>query len=114
MKLIKQLFYILLFTILGDIISRWLPIPGSVIGLILLYLALQFKIVTIDDIKDVGNWLKDNMSFLFVPISVGLMNSFGILKTSWFPLTTIMIVTTLGTMIGVALITEWYINKGGH
>ncbi|MFX3972860.1 CidA/LrgA family protein, partial [Streptococcus suis] len=47
MKLYVQFMIILLFSFLGEAISTifHLPIPGSIIGLILLFLALEFKLI---------------------------------------------------------------------
>ncbi len=47
MKLYVQFMIILVFSFLGEAISTifHLPIPGSIIGLILLFLALEFKLI---------------------------------------------------------------------
>ncbi len=106
MKILKQLLIIVGFTIIGSLISLILPInvPGSVVGLILLYLALHFKVLKLEQVKETGDWLKNNMAFLFVPLSVGLMNDFSILKDNLLNLTIIMVVSTTLTMVFVAFI----------
>ncbi len=61
MKLYVQFMIILVFSFLGEAISTifHLPIPGSIIGLILLFLALEFKLIRLRHIHTVGNfcWL---------------------------------------------------------
>lgn len=106
MKQLKQLLIITLFTISGSFIANLIPvnIPGSVVGLILLYIALEVKLIKLEQIKETGDWLKNNMAFLFVPLSVGLMNDFGILKANLLNLTIIMIVSTLLTMVAVLIV----------
>ncbi|NLW15839.1 MAG: CidA/LrgA family protein [Erysipelothrix sp.] len=108
MKILKQLLIIITFYIIGESITNFtgLKVPGSVIGLLLLFLALEKDVIELDSIKETGNWLKNNMSFLFVPLSVGLMNSFGILKLELLPLTIVMIVSTTVTLIVVALVSD--------
>lgn len=108
MKILKQFLIILIFTYLGSILSKVLPvnIPGNVLGIILLFLALEFKLVKKEDIKETANWLVKNMAFLFVPISVGLMNDFDILKANLVNLSIVLIVSTTFTMIVVAIVAE--------
>ena len=108
MKILKQLAIITTFTIIGEFMSKYLPIkiPGSVIGLLLLFFALEKNIIKLENIKETGNWLKNNMAFLFVPLTVGLMTSWEILQENLLVLTVIMVVTTALTMISVAVISE--------
>lgn len=99
LKIIKQLFWIFLFSFIGEIISAliasFIAIPGSVIGMILLFLALQFNWVRVEQVDDVGTWLTDNMGIFFVPAGVGLMSNFGVLANTWWQLLIIMAVTTI-------------------
>ncbi|VEU80837.1 Putative effector of murein hydrolase LrgA [Haploplasma axanthum] len=116
MKIVLELFIILIFTLLGELIASILPFsfPGSVIGLLLLFVALMTKIVKVDQIKDVSKWLQKNMAFLFVPLCVGIMQYFDIIKVSWFEILLILVVSTIITLITTAVIAEkgvkheWY------
>lgn len=98
MKIIKQLFWIILFSLLGEIISLTIAsvvaIPGSVIGMVLLFFALHFKLLNLNQVDEVGTWLTDNMAIFFVPAGVGLMTNFELLGEVWLQLVIIMIVTT--------------------
>ena len=73
MKYYVQLMIILLFSLVGEIVSTTfhLPVPGFIIGLLLLFLALQFKIIRLHHIHDVGQFLLANMTILFLPAAVG-------------------------------------------
>lgn len=98
MKQIKQFFWIFLFSLLGEIVSallsNFIAIPGSVIGMVLFFCALHFKWVRMDQVDEVGTWLTNNMGIFFVPAGVGLMAHFGILANTWWQLLVIMVVTT--------------------
>ncbi len=113
MRQLKQLFWIFLFSFIGEYLSLVSPvaIPGSVIGMVLLFIALHFKWIKLKQVEEVGNWLTDNMAIFFVPAGVGLMTNFGILGDIWWQLlVTIFITTTL--MIGfVALVVQWLKRK---
>lgn len=99
MKIIKQLSWIFLFSFLGEVISTlidsFIAIPGSVIGMILLFFALHFSWIRIKQVNEVGTWLTDNMGIFFVPAGVGLMSNFGVLANTWWQLLIIMAVTTI-------------------
>lgn len=98
MKIIKQLFWIFLFSLLGEIVSKAIAsvvaIPGSVIGMVLLFIALHFKWLKMEKVDEVGTWLTDNMAIFFVPAGVGLMTNFDVLAEVWYQLLIIMVVTT--------------------
>ena len=78
MKLYVQFMIILVFSFLGEAISSifHLPVPGSIIGLALLFLALEFKIIRLRHITLVGDFLLANMTILFLPAAVGIMEKF--------------------------------------
>lgn len=99
MRIIKQLFWIFLFSLLGEglsnVINPIVAIPGSVIGMVLLFIALHFNWLAIDQVDEVGTWLTDNMSIFFVPAGVGLMTNFDILADAWLQLLIIMLVTVV-------------------
>ena len=69
MKLYVQLMILFVISLIGEGISSFfhLPIPGSIIGLIILFLALQFKWLRTRHVNMVGNFLLANMTILFLP-----------------------------------------------
>lgn len=121
MDKLKQLFWLLLFSYIGEIlslvISPFVAIPGSVIGMVVLFLALHFNILPIEKVEDVGTWLTDNMAFLFIPAGVGLMTQFEVLGGNvWWQLLIILFVTTALMMWCVGTVVQKLIdnrqNKG--
>lgn len=115
MKIIMQLFWIILFSLLGEIVSvaliSFVAIPGSVIGMILLFLALHYNLLKLSQVDEVGSWLTDNMAILFVPAGVGLMTNFDVLAESWLQLIVIMFVTTIVMMIFVGKVVQTIMKK---
>lgn len=110
LKIFSQLFWIFLFSLLGEIlsaiISPFIPIPGSVIGLVLLFFALHFNWIEMDKVKEVGTWLTDNMGLFFVPAGVGIMAHFGILANTWWQLLIVIFVTVILMMIFVGRVVQ--------
>ncbi|WP_080905738.1 CidA/LrgA family protein [Parabacteroides sp. Marseille-P3160] len=106
--MLSQVFYVLFFYFMGEVISYFTYgiVPGSVIGMILLFLSLAFKLVHPDKVKRVANLLTQNMGFFFLPAGVGLMNMFGLLSKHWVVILTICMASTIMVIASVALVQE--------
>ena len=112
MKYLKQFTLILAYALMGEILHTVLPfpIPASIYGIALLFLSLEFHIIKLDKVKDAGKFLIEIMPIMFIPSSVGLMDSWGLIKTSVLPYITIPIVSTILVMGVSAWITQLMIR----
>ena len=112
MKYLKQFTLILAYALMGEILHTILPfpIPASIYGIALLFLSLEFHIIKLDKVKDAGKFLIEIMPVMFIPSSVGLMDSWGLIKTSVLPYITIPIVSTILVMGVSAWITQLMIR----
>lgn len=106
--MLKEVFYILFFYFTGEFISFWIDgfIPGSVIGMMLLFTALVFKVVKPGKVKKISTLLTDNMALFFIPAGVGLMNSLDVISRSWTIIITASTVSTVLVIATVALIQQ--------
>lgn len=82
MNYVKQFCIILAFSFAGEILNRLipLPVPASIYGLVLMFLALEFKIIKVEHINEVSKFLLGIMSIFFVPSSVGIINALPLMK----------------------------------
>lgn len=102
------IFVILLFYVLGEA-AAWLIgglVPGSVLGMVLLFVALCLKVVKADTIRPAARFLCDNMGFFFLPAGVGIVNALDILSRNWEAILTACAVSTVAVIITVAIIQE--------
>lgn len=115
MKYIKQLSIILLISFLGELIHYLLPlpIPASIYGLILLFVALLTGIVPLSAVKETGNFLIEIMPLMFIPSAVGLMESWGILQPVLVPYTVMIVASTVVVMAIAGLVTQFVIRRKG-
>ncbi len=106
--MIKGSFFILLFYFLGEVISKLLNgfMPGSVIGMVLLFLSLFLKIIKPDYVKSTSIVITNNMAIFFVPAAVGLMAYAGLLSDSLIAIVFAIGISTVLTMISVAFVQE--------
>lgn len=97
MKLLRQLLIILAICFIGETVHMLLkiPIPGNVIGMILLFICLRTGIIKVDMISEVTKFFLDNLAFFFIPAGVGLITCMGLIKTTWPALLAVIIVTTV-------------------
>ena len=69
-----------------------LPIPGSVLGVVLLFVLLFAGAIKLEHVAEVSDFLLKHLIFFFVPIAVGLMTSAEIfLENGWILVVAIII-----------------------
>lgn len=107
--MLYEFLIILSINYLGVILQKilHLPTPGTVNGLVLLFIFLSLKIVKLDSIKNVGEFFVTNMIITFIPPSVKLLDVINILKVDFFKLIFLLILTTLITMAVTALCVDF-------
>ena len=96
MKYLSQFCIILGFTLLGEALQRLipLPIPASVYGLVLLFLALCLKIVKVKHIQDVGGFLTSLLPLLFVSPTVGIVDCWDMIQPKLFSILLLLVAST--------------------
>lgn len=102
---LEQAFIFALILLLANGIAKILPIPvpASVIGLLLLFAALCLGVVKLEQVEGLGNSLNNVISFLFVPSGISLINSLGLLQNSGIQILTVIAAATLA----ILLLTGW-------
>ena len=75
LKISAQLFLLWIIYYLSTLGVEFfhLPIPGSVLGMIILFILLSTGIIKEHWLSTVANPLLKHLSFFFIPIAVGLM-----------------------------------------
>jgi len=96
----RGIIIILFFLMAGEIIAKipQFPLPGNVSGMILIFVALQLRIIRLDWVKSGSNLLLKNMALFFVPPGVGLMLYFDLISKYWLTIVISSIVSSLLVM----------------
>lgn len=110
---LKQSAWIFGFTLLGEALHRLLPlpIPAAVYGLVLLFVALCLKIVKVEQISKVSDFLLTILPFLFVSPAVNLLESWGILAPHVIPIALLVISSTVLVFAVAGLISQLFCRK---
>lgn len=105
-KMLREIVIIFGCLILGNIVKYLLGIsvPGSVFGMIILFLLLNAGYVKENQIKKVSGFLLDNMAFFFVPVGVGVVLYMDIIKSELFSIMASSLISTLIILLIVGLI----------
>lgn len=109
MKYFPQFLYILLFTLLGEVLQAVipLPIPAAIYGLVLLLIALSTGLLKEEKVADASNFLISIMPVLYVAPAVKILQYWGLIAPN---LAAICIITAASTVIVFAvsgLVTQW-------
>jgi putative effector of murein hydrolase LrgA (UPF0299 family) len=101
MKGLRGLAWLLVFQSIGEVLSRGfsLPLPGPVLGLILLVPALRFALVR-EPVAECADFLLSHLSLLFIPVGVGVMTHLTLLSQYGGRM---LVVIALSTWIGLAV-----------
>ena len=115
MKYLTQLLIILGFTLTGEALQRIipLPIPASVYGLALLFLALCLKLVKLEQVKETGGFLTSIMPILFVAPAVGIAEDWHMVADWLFPILLLTVGTTVMAFGISGRIAQALMRKGG-
>ena len=113
MKPVKQFTIIILLSFLGEILHTLIPfpIPASIYGIIILSFLLERKVLRIDDIREVSDFLIFIMPMLFIPSAVGLIDVLDELRASLTAYVIIIIAVTLIVMVATGRITQWVLQN---
>ncbi len=109
MNYVIQFFIILAFSLAGEVLNFLipLPVPSSIYGLVLMFLCLEFKILKVEQVKDVSKFLLGIMSIFFVPSSVGFINALPLMKKYGLQFALIGIVSTVIVFAFTGLVTQF-------
>ena len=113
MKYIKQLAIIIMVCFIGEIIRYIvpLPVPGSIWGLVLMFVLLVTGVVKLEKVETVADFLIDCMPIMFVPGGVGLMRSWSTLKSMLPAAVCSIVLVTPFVMLVTGKVTQKLIEK---
>jgi holin-like protein len=103
-----QICFLCVFQVIGTFFSAMfrLPIPGSIVGLVLLFLLLQLKIVKVSWVDIGANWLLAEMVLFFVPSAVGVIQYKKILEFQGIKIMLVIVLSTIFVMAFTGLSAE--------
>lgn len=108
MQVIVGFFIILVHLVAGNLLSTLIGgfIPGSVIGMVLMFISLLTGIVKDHQIRTVATFLTDNMTMFFLPAFMGIMDLWGIIKMNIVAWVVVVVASTLLVLLSTAFMQD--------
>ena len=97
MNFLNGITLLLIYQLIGEVSARLLklPIPGPVLGMLLLFISLLVRDSLAETIETATSALLSHLSLLFVPAGVGVMVHWGRIGHDWLPITVALVLSTL-------------------
>ena len=123
MNFLNGITLLLVYQLVGEVTVRLLslPIPGPVLGMVMLFLTLMVRGNTPEPLENASSALLSHLSLLFVPAGVGMMSHFNRIADEWLPITLALFLPTIITMVATAgimqITSRWFTrpeNAGGQ
>ena len=113
MKYLIQFLIIIAFSFVGELLHFCLPlpIPASIYGIVLLFVALELKWVKVKDIRETSSFLIAVMPVMFIPAAVGLIDSYKSVGNSWMAYIVVTVVSTFIVMGVAGYVTQFVIRR---
>ena len=99
--------------LLGEFLVRisGLPLPGALVGTLLLLIGLLFYKRLPKPLEDTAQVLLQNMMLLFIPVIAGVMLEFGHLRREWLPFVLACVVGAAITFTATALTFRFFLQR---
>ncbi|EJS65923.1 murein hydrolase transporter LrgA [Bacillus cereus] len=110
---LSQIFVFSAIMLVSNIISTHLPIPmpASVIGLVVLFSLLCLKVIKLEQVESFGTALTGIIGFLFVPSGISVINSLGVMSQNFVQILTVIVVATIILLAVTGLSAQLMLGK---
>lgn len=95
-EILLQLLILITVNEVGVLLVNWLslPIPGNVLGMVILFLLLWSGIIPLKWVENAASFLVKHLAFFFIPISVGMMTLGSLFLESGLAILFILLIST--------------------
>lgn len=106
--LVPSLLLLLAFNVAGEALVRLtgVPVPGSVVGMVLLAVALRRGWVHFGVARPAADVLLKNLALFFVPPGVGLMLFFDLVRAEWLAILAANVVGMAAVLVVVGVVQQ--------
>ena len=114
MNPLRGMMWLLIFQSAGELLGRGLalPLPGPVIGMVLLLLALRWPAVQ-EPVGACAEFLLSHLSLLFVPVGVGVMTHLSLVSQYGIRMLAVVVMSTVAGL-AVTVLTLHLLRDRGH
>lgn len=106
---VKQIMIYGMILLVSSLISQLMsqlwpafPMPTALIGMIMLYLLLTFKVVKLEQVEGVSNFFVQIISLVFIPSGIALVTKLDVLKAEGVQIILVIMASTLMLLLFTA------------
>ncbi|QOT09692.1 CidA/LrgA family holin-like protein [Paenibacillus sp. JNUCC32] len=99
-----------------DQLAAWLNIgiPGSILGIVVVFILLETKILRLEWIELGANWLLAELLLFFIPAAVGIMKYFPMLEAEGLQILAVVLFSTVIVMVSSGLTAGFISSRKGR
>lgn len=107
--MLDALALLLVCQLAGEVVARGLdlPLPGPVLGLVLLVAGLAVKGRVPAALDETAQGLLRHLSLLFVPAGVGVLLHLARIRSEWLPILVALLLSAVLTLVVTAWVFRW-------
>jgi len=111
-----QIAFLILVSWLMNKLVQWLhiPVPGSILGMILVFLLLQMKLLPRKWLEAGSNWLIATMLLFFIPPAVGIISYRQLLVDTGWQIVLVIVLGTVIVMVCSGLVAQVIAKRKGY
>lgn len=112
MKYILEFFIILLLLFVGQILEIvfHIPLPATIISMLILIILLFVKVIKIEKIESTSNFLLENITLFMTPLVIGIIDKFHYFNGNLIKIVLVLLISVTVSIIFTAYITLFFIK----
>jgi holin-like protein len=108
----QVLFFIVVTLMMNSLANSLdLPVPGSILGVFLIFFLLQFKVIQLEWVDLGAKWLLAEMLLFFIPSAAGLIQYQSLLFSSGFKILLVLVCSTSIVMICAGITAQQIVKQ---
>ena len=110
---ILQIAFFILLSKGADAVAKGLnlPIPGTILGILVLFALLELKVIKLDWIELGSKWLLAEMLLFFIPATVGIVHYKSLVVHQGIAIAIVILCSTFAVMLCSGLMGQWFSAK---
>lgn len=113
LKALPGFLILLLLYFTGEWIAGFspVPVPGAVVGMMLMFSLLRFRIIPLAWVETSASWLLLFMGLFYIPYGVGIAESKDLISTWGWQIILLILITVLTVFFATAKIFQTFIKE---
>ena len=113
MPLLAGMSILLLCQLIGETLESLfhLPIPGSVIGMVILLAGLMIYGKVPEGLRITSNGLMRYLSLLFIPAGVGVMDQWSLIRSNLLSITVTLVISAIALQAAIAIFMRFMLKR---